>query len=100
MKQAEMPQSTRNFKFVDRVSGQRNGKGNNGVMAKGQEPGSDTPPCHRASQRVGMIGTGPRTPSGPAVNEPRKQAGYMTAPDPHAEPPKKSLPRGGRPYMT
>jgi hypothetical protein len=47
-----------------------------------------------------MIGTRLRTPSGPAVNAPRTKAGYMTAPDPLAEAPKMSLPRGGRPYMT
>jgi len=33
-------------------------------------------------------------------NTPRKQAGYMTAPDPLAELPKKLLPTGGRPYMS
>src|SRR5580704_12228317 len=64
-------------------------------MAKGQESGSDTPARHRASQRVAMIGTDPRTPSGPAVNVPRKQAAYMTAPDSFAKPPKKVLAEGG-----
>lgn len=50
--------------------------------------------------RIDDLGARPRTPSGPAVHAPRKQAGYMTAPDPLAETMKKSLPRGGRPYMT
>ena len=80
----------------------------------GQDLGRDTPlrhratPCRAPRHRRGAphksappcAESGPRNPSWRAVIDRSKQAGYMTASRPHADPAKSPLHRGDRPYMT
>ena len=62
----------------------------------------DTPYRHRDIDHVGMIGArASRTSSGQRLmQQPHKQAVYMTAPKTHVLTYQNPLPTGGRPYMT
>ena len=80
---------------MDRVIWSKDRKGNFGVTANRSETGSGHSVDVIAPRaRIDDLGARPRTPSGPAVHAPRIQAGYMTAPDPLAEPPKPLAERG------
>ncbi len=51
-------------------------------------------------KRAAMQGAQSAKPIGASGHEPRQKAEYMTAPDFMPKPLRKSLQRGGRPYMT
>src|SRR5512134_1880421 len=77
------------------------GKEPQAATAKRSGPGlGHSAPSSRLKSAPQCKEPSPRYPSWPAVIEPRKQAGYMTAPDPIADAAQNSLRTGGRPYMT